>query len=745
MDASLWRMARRTLFSLRGKLVLSFVGLTISVATVTILFAWYGGRQSAETLAIQTATQLTARVAAHVVEYTREAELIAGSALAGVEAGAMDLGSVASLERYLWHASKVSDLASYTYVGTESGLFVGVDRSLRSGTLPGVAFTRIREITGTQLRTFDASAVGDRSHAVQDQAVDYDPRRRPWYALAKQHGSPVFTEPYLSASKKIPVVTYAVPIFDHTGALTGVMGIDFTLSRLAEHLKKLPPSEHGVAVLRSAAGLTLASTHEGKHNEVSDDMAQRAFALAATPERRTSPVWIEDGVVLGVQRVQGAINGSIAVAIPAQDIWSDARTAWQRALALSAVLALAAIALGVSWLKSVIQDLSALRRAAKDFEAGADLSALPVRRQDEIGAVARAFAVMGQRVTSELRSSRTRIESTRKSHDAALESAETHKRELVRSQEQRRRLGTVVDVAHDCIAIVGADFIVGYVNPAFAAELRMPASALIGSRVGELLVDRRSDALTRIRAAAKAGMVVRETMMLKRSDATQLHMEVTLSPIRDDAGMVYEFAVVGRNVTETVLRTDALSREANFDPITELYRRDALVAALQRRILTLPDETLSVLFIDLDGFKAVNDQYGHPAGDGVLREIGRLIRDHIRDGDLAARFGGDEFVLVLADDERERTARAVAERLIKAIAEMTQASLKDIALSASIGITSFPRDSRTVSTLIRYADQAMYTAKRGGGARWESWRRVRPVSRSEDSEIVVSIDRAARR
>ncbi len=738
-------MIRRTLFSLRGKLVLSFVGLTISVATVTILFAWYGGRKSAETLAIQTATQLSARVTAHVVEYTREAELIAGSALAGVEAGAMDLSSVASLERYLWHASKVSDLASYTYVGTEAGLFVGVDRSVRKGTSPGVALTRIREVTDSQLRTFDASNVGDRSHAVQDQSVEYDPRKRPWYALAKARGSPVFTEPYLSASKKIPVVTYAAPIYDRTGTLVGVMGVDFTLSRLTEHLKKLPPSEHGVAVLRSAGGLTLASTHEGKHNEVSDEMAQRAFASAATPERSTSPVWIEDGMVLGVQAVHGAINGSLAVAIPAQDIWSDARTAWQRALALSGVLALLAIGLGVYWLKSVLRDLSALRRAAKEFEAGADLSALPVRRTDEIGAVARAFAVMGHRVTSELRSSRTRIESTRKSHDEALESAAQHKRELARSQEQRRRLGTVVDAAQDCIAILNADFIVDYVNPALAAELRMPANALLGSHAGELLVERRNTALTRIRGAAKAGTVVRETMLLKRSDGSQLHMEVTLSPIRDDAGKAYEFAVVGRNVTESVLRTDALSREAKFDPITELYRRDALVAMLQRRISTEPDAVFSVLFIDLDGFKAVNDQYGHPAGDGVLREIGRLIRTHIREGDLAARFGGDEFVLVLADDERETTARAVAARLIDAIAGVTQGTFKDVTLSASIGITNFPRDSRTVSTLIRYADQAMYTAKRGGGARWESWRRVSPISRSKENEIVVSIDRAVRR
>jgi diguanylate cyclase (GGDEF)-like protein/PAS domain S-box-containing protein len=729
----------RALVSLRGKLVLSFVGLTLAVASVSLAFAWFGGRQSAEKLAAQTAAQVTARIASHVREYTREAELIAGSALASVDAGSVVLESAASWERYFWQATKVSDLASYTYVGTETGLFVGVERSEGANT----AHTRIRLPDDTLMRSYAAERVGDRSAPVSAQTVAYDPRERGWYKQAKSAGKAIFTEPYMSASKKIPVVTYAVPLRGAKGEFLGAIGVDFTLAKMSAYLQKLPPSENGAVVLKSAKGMTLA-TSDAKPTTENSPASELVNQLEALRLGETKPVWIENGTVLSVLPVQGAINGTVAVAIPAKDIWADARAGLWRALLFSGALTLLAIALGVGWLNTVVRDLSALRRAAKQFEAGATIAKLPVRRNDEIGSLARAFAAMSSRVTSELRSSRSQVEVGYVAHKKA---EETHKLALARSHEERRRLAAVVDVAQECIAIVGADSTISYANPAFAKELRMSANALIGSTLDDLLVDRRAEAsasIARMHAATQRGEVVRETVIMRRADDTHVHIELTLTPVRHDGQNAFELAVVGRNVTDAVERNVELARAAKIDPITQLFRRDPMLEAVRARIALSPDEAFSLLFIDLDGFKAINDHYGHTAGDKVLAEIGATIRQHVREGDLAARFGGDEFLVVVKDEPSEIIAHAVAGRLIAAISEIARKSYRDIALSASIGISSFAHDSKSVTTLVRYADQAMYVAKRNGGARFESWRDVRPRSTAHDGDVVVSIGKRMR-
>jgi diguanylate cyclase (GGDEF)-like protein/PAS domain S-box-containing protein len=740
MDAKSWRGFFRAFFSLRGKLLLSFVGLTLAVGLTMLLFAWIGGRQSGEKLASQTAAQVTARIAEYISDYTREAELIAGSVLASVDAGSVVITNAGSLERYLWQASKVSELATYTYMGTEAGLFVGVERGNGSER----AYTRIRLPEDALLRSFETERVGDRARPVPEQTVTYDPRERSWYQQAKAAGIPIFTEPYMSASKKIPVVTYAVPLLNSKSEFLGAIGVDFTLTKMASYLEKLPPSENGVTVLKSAKGITLAQSGLSSAAEPHDAAALIAKLEALKPNN-TKSLWVEDGTVLSVMPVKGAIQGTVAVAIPAQDIWAEARDSLWRALALSSLLTLLAIALGVGWLNSVVRDLAALRRASKEFESGTAISALPVGRKDEIGELARAFASMSSRVTSELRSSRSLVEVSA----VARKNAEaSHLVALARSRDEKRRLAAVVDAAQDCIAIVGADSIISYANPAFALELRMPADALIGATLDDLLVDRRADtsnAIRRLHEATQRGEVVREIVVMRRADDTHVHLELTLTPVVSDKPGVYEIAVIGRNVTETVERSEELAREAQIDPLTQLLRRAPMLEALQARVRNEGDKPFSILFLDLDGFKSINDHYGHSEGDKVLAEIGATLRQQVREGDLAARFGGDEFVIAMRDDVSETTARAVADRLIDAISEIARTKYREVSLSASIGVSNFPSDSKSLVSLVRYADQAMYAAKRGGGARWQSWReeKTNPIP-ARNSDVVVPIDKNVR-
>jgi HAMP domain-containing protein len=158
--------------------------------------------------------------------------------------------------------------------------------------------------------------------------------------------------------------------------------------------------------------------------------------IAALEKLSAEPLqskWIDDGTGLSMQSGRCAIYGGGAVAIPVQDIRADARASRWRALAISGVLAALAIALGGAWLHSVVRDLSALRKAAKQFKAGSIAPTLPVGRRDEIGSLARAFADMSTRVTSALLSSRTQLGAGQLAQRRA---EETHRFALERSQAE---------------------------------------------------------------------------------------------------------------------------------------------------------------------------------------------------------------------------------------------------------------------------------------------------------------------
>jgi diguanylate cyclase (GGDEF)-like protein len=125
------------------------------------------------------------------------------------------------------------------------------------------------------------------------------------------------------------------------------------------------------------------------------------------------------------------------------------------------------------------------------------------------------------------------------------------------------------------------------------------------------------------------------------------------------------------------------------------------------------------MMIDLDGFKAVNDRFGHPGGDRLLRDFAARIRAAVREADVLARLGGDEFALVQTDLEQPRGVVALAERLLAALAEPFRLDGEALALGASLGIAVYPRHGESVELLTERADQALYRAKRRGGRCFE--------------------------
>jgi two-component system cell cycle response regulator len=177
----------------------------------------------------------------------------------------------------------------------------------------------------------------------------------------------------------------------------------------------------------------------------------------------------------------------------------------------------------------------------------------------------------------------------------------------------------------------------------------------------------------------------------------------------DDAGLL-------RAIRHAIGRHELMRRIAYYDPLTGLPNRAAFREGVNQALARAQRyaEKMALLFIDLDGFKRINGAYGHETGDAVLRAAADRIRESLRASDFAARYGGDEFAVMLPFIESDQDAAFVAEKLRERISAPLSMEGNDVTVGASIGVALFPEDGRDVDSLTLHADDAMYRAKRRG-------------------------------
>ena len=206
-----------------------------------------------------------------------------------------------------------------------------------------------------------------------------------------------------------------------------------------------------------------------------------------------------------------------------------------------------------------------------------------------------------------------------------------------------------------------------------------------------------------------------ETMLVCKSLET-LPVSLTVSPIRNGSGEVTGVAAIARDIRARKHAETKLAYQAQHDHLTGLPNRllvaDRLAASIARA--ECGGRMTAVLYLDLDGFKLVNDTLGHEAGDSLLQVVTERLRTCIREPDTLARMGGDEFMLVISEVGDDKTALVVAERLQASLRKPFTIAGHELYLTASIGISMYPRDGADVSALRQNADAAMYEAKHAG-------------------------------
>ena len=206
----------------------------------------------------------------------------------------------------------------------------------------------------------------------------------------------------------------------------------------------------------------------------------------------------------------------------------------------------------------------------------------------------------------------------------------------------------------------------------------------------------------------------------RRKNGDLYAVMITISAVRDANGSVKNYVSLFSDITLMKEHEQQLERIAHFDALTSLPNRVLLADRLQQALIQCQRRasSLAVLFLDLDGFKAVNDAHGHDVGDELLVVLAQRMKAALHDGDTLARIGGDEFVAVLGDLSHPQDCEPVLARLLQAASGPVTTRDQTLRVSASIGVTLYPQDGGDADLLVRHADQAMYAAKHAGRNRY---------------------------
>jgi diguanylate cyclase (GGDEF)-like protein/PAS domain S-box-containing protein len=283
---------------------------------------------------------------------------------------------------------------------------------------------------------------------------------------------------------------------------------------------------------------------------------------------------------------------------------------------------------------------------------------------------------------------------------------------------ERALASTVFDASDQGILVTDPDGRILMANNAFTQLTGYRLSEIQAQKADLLQSDRHAPAYYRDlwRTVQQRGHWQGDLWNRIRSGRIRRH-HVSISTVRDEAMQPRYLVAFLQDITERHAAEQMVRHQALHDPLTGLANRAQLMQQLERDLSLAKrhGRAIGLLYLDLDGFKDVNDRYGHAVGDRVLQLVGQRLQQVLRQSDLLCRQGGDEFVVLVPDAGSLDELATLAQKL----AEVCGASLGDlgagIAVSASVGIARFPNHGRTIDALLVAADNAMYVAKRTPG------------------------------
>ena len=298
--------------------------------------------------------------------------------------------------------------------------------------------------------------------------------------------------------------------------------------------------------------------------------------------------------------------------------------------------------------------------------------------------------------------------------------ARTTNKEILTDEKDRAQ--ATLNCIADAVICTDMSGNITFFNPVAGSMMGWSMKDAVGRRLTEIL--RIVDATTRkviLDPMAKAasenltGTLPSNSVLIRR-DGREVFIEDSVAPIHDREGAVTGAVIVFRDVSAARAQSEQMAHLAEHDSLTGLPNRllfcDRVGQALS--LARRHGGQAAVLFLDLDGFKQINDSLGHAAGDKLLQSVAKRLLACVRDPDTVSRYGGDEFAVLLQDVHRHQDAAATARRVLRALGDVYSVDGQQVHVTASIGMSIYPHDGFDAEMLIKNADTAMYRAKKNG-------------------------------
>jgi len=348
----------------------------------------------------------------------------------------------------------------------------------------------------------------------------------------------------------------------------------------------------------------------------------------------------------------------------------------------------------VAWLvgSTITRPLSVITRHMSRLASGQDVKVVETERADEVGELMRAMAAFKRHLAEK--------EQFREAHDSVL-----------------REAGTVFNLINDAVMVTDARNHIKLVNPAFTRITGYGPDEVIGRSPSILASGRHDEAFYAAMWEQLATTGTWSGEVWNRSKTGDIYPGwLCITAIRDRAGQAQGYVATFNNISERKRRETRMRWQAEHDALTGLANRSYFETSLAVALAEAREneDDVALLYIDLDGFKGVNDTMGHAAGDTVLTVVAKRLHEVVRADDVVARLGGDEFAVVIPTLHRQADALAIAEKIVARLSEPFVIGRNTARIGASVGVAIYPHHGVSAEELTLAADAAMYRRKQAG-------------------------------
>ena len=710
--------------------------LFLSVTSAAWLLASSANRIVSK-VATDSANTTTAQATLEIQRFLRTPSILGKSLEHALLEGYIDLNDPDSLTRYIFELSKnnIDYGVSGIYLANVDGDLASIDSELKDDVALWSVLHASGETNG-KLSKYSVNSDGTAGNLIEE-GLPYNSTTRPWFNQAMASSSSVWTDVYQDASSGQPVLTWAYAIRDPKGELIALAGVDLLLSRINQFLTQLPGSENSTFLLTDRRGNLIGGEANPSSESLQDDRLHPQQILNYLEERHGGITSID--TVLETQTSIADHRGllkvtplsenielawRIAVHVPISDYLGSLKNQFLK------VIPLLLLALFIIWfalqlfLRLMVKPLLVLKSAANKIADGQFNVFVDTSHSNEVGELARSIESMRFRLN----------------------------RAFKDINEQKVKAETTLASITNGVITANNEGIVEYMNRAALSQFGLSANEVMGKPLenifnahdatsGELLDSRTIATVISKGAPYDCELTILDTKQNQRTIECRI-CPLSIKPGAQTRGAVLVFS----DVTEQMELKSELERQASIDELTGLMNRRQFEKHLESTVTSVADteNTHCLCYMDLDQFKIVNDTCGHVAGDELLRQIGQLLRNLVRQGDAIARLGGDEFAMLLDRCAVEEGAR-VTGKLLSTISNF-QFIWEDrvFSIGISIGLVAIDQRSLSASAVLADADTACYAAKDGGRNRIHIYRPddMELADRREELRLANEVDSA---